>query len=49
MGICTLLEPIYALWRSSAHFPERTDTVWERICTFGEAADALWKSIYMLG
>ena len=37
------------LWKSSAHFSERIDAVWEPIYTLGEAADALWKSIYTLG
>ena len=48
MGICTLWEPIYTLWKPSAQFPERIYTVGEPICTLGEAADALWKAIYML-
>lgn len=49
MGVCTLWEPIYMLWQSSAQFSERNYTVWESIYTLWEAADAIWKSIYMLG
>ena len=46
MGSCALWEPIYMLWKSSVHSPERIYTVWEPIYTLWEAADALWKSIY---
>ena len=44
MGSCTLLEPIYMLWKASAHFSGRIYAVWEGIYTLWEAADALWKS-----
>jgi hypothetical protein len=38
----------HTLWKSSAHFSERIDTVGEPIYRLGEPSDALWKSIYTL-
>ena len=43
MASCTLWEPIYMLWKSSAQFPERIYAVWEPIYMLWEAADALWE------